>query len=213
MLAPSLPHQTRPFPPQTGSPAPPPALKASSPSSHVPGLATTCKSCVPPPHPKPEGSVSGVSRPPRRSPSSGLCHPCLSNSSRPPDASSPAGTPCKSRALLQPTLNPPLPQRPWSGPASSPAEFPQVSWLCPLPPSLAPVHLEILARTSPPPGSSPCPSPLHTGLSIWAPICLATPRAAPACTSLHHAARSMLAEATSILLSTSQHFRGQWESW
>lgn len=51
------------------SPESPPALKASSPSSHVPGLAITCKSCVPPPLSKPEDSVSGVSRPPHRSPS------------------------------------------------------------------------------------------------------------------------------------------------
>lgn len=191
-------------------PASLPTLKASSPSSYVPGLATTCKSYVPPPHSKPKGSVSGISFPPHRSPGSCLCHPCLSNSNRLLFAPSPAGAPAGPGLFS----SPPLPRGPWSGPARPPLQLNALRFLgCPLPPSLAPVHLEILARTPLPPGSSPCPSPLHSGLSIWAPIRFATPRAAPACSSLHHAAHSMLAEATSILLSASQHFRGQQESW
>ena len=106
-------------------PCVPSHAEGSSPSSHVPGLANTCKSYVPPPHSKPKGSVSGISFPPRRSPGSCLCHPCLSNSSRLLFAPSPAGAPAGPGLFS----SPPLPRGPWSGPASSPAECLQVSWL------------------------------------------------------------------------------------
>ena len=121
------------FPASDGlRPASPPTLKAGSLSSHVPGLAATCKSHVPPPHSKPEGSVSGSLAPSPPVPSSCLCHPCLSNSSRLLFAPSPAGAPAGPGLFC----SPPLPRDPWSGPASSPAEFPQVSWPCPLHPHL-----------------------------------------------------------------------------